>query len=129
MPQQGTIGRQTKLERIINQTKIGKLTTAQAIDAIEKDGFVDVVPRFHTIGNDKHFAADKFYDVNFGKKIIIKNTLLQIAHESFDDLVSESEARWAMLEGSFKIRHSDYNFSLANSIREMYLRSYPKGNW
>jgi len=122
MPQQGTLGRQTKLERIIQQLEIGNITKTEAIDFVSKEGFVDVVPRFHNIGRDVDLAANKFYEVNFGKNIVFKDTLQQLAEEHFEQLVSESEARWAMLEGSFQIQHSNYNFSLSNSIREMYLK-------
>jgi len=122
MPQQGTLGRQTKLERIVQKLEIGNITESEAIDFVSKEGFVDVVPRFHTIGRDVDRAANRFYEVNFGRNIVFKDTLQQITEEHFEQLVSQSEARWAMLEGAFHIQHSNYNFSLSNSIREMYLK-------
>ena len=122
MPQQSTVGRQTKLERIIKQIEVGKITRTEAIDFIAKEGFVDVVPRFHTIGNDARIAANRFYDVDFGKSINIKDALFDIVESNFDDLLQEAKARWSLLEGAFLINHSEYNFALANSIREIYLK-------
>lgn len=122
MPQQSTVGRQTKLERIIKQIEVGNITRTEAIDFIAKEGFVDVVPRFHTIGNDARIAANRFYDVDFGKSINIKDALFDIVESNFDDLLQEAEARWSLLEGAFFINHSEYNFALANSIREIYLK-------
>ena len=122
MPQQGIMGRQTKLERIIKQLRVGRLALSEAVDMVAKDGFVDVVPRFHNIiGTSASLAADKFYEVEFGSHLIIKDALLGIANEDFDNLVAGSEARWGMLEGSFHVRHSNHDIALANSIREMYL--------
>ena len=75
MPQQGTLGRQTKLERIVQQIEIGNITDAEAVDFVAREGFTDVVPRFHTIGRDADLAANRFYEVNFGKNIVFKDTL------------------------------------------------------
>ena len=120
MPQQGTLGRQTKLERIVQQIEIGNITEAEAVDFVAREGFTDVVPRFHTIGRDADLAANRFYEVNFGKNIVFKDTLQHLAEKHYEQLVSESEARWAMLEGASNST-LNYNFVI-NSIREMYLK-------
>ena len=52
MPQQGTPGRITKLEKTVAQLNTGKLARSDAISIIANEGFNDVVPRFHTIGRD-----------------------------------------------------------------------------
>ena len=122
MPQQSTVGRQTKLERIVKQVEVNNLSRSNAIDFVAKEGFVDVVPRFHTIGNDAKIAASRFYEADFGKSINIKDALFEIVESNFDDLLQEAEARWSLLEGAFLINHSNYNFALANSIREIYLK-------
>jgi 5-methylcytosine-specific restriction endonuclease McrA len=122
MPQQSTVGRQTKLERIVKQVEVGNLNKSSAIDFVAKEGFVDVVPRFHTIGNDARLAVNRFYEADFGKKIKIKDALFKIVDTNFSELFEEAEARWSLLEGAFLINHSNYNFALSNSIREVYLK-------
>ena len=69
MPQQTNAGRRTKLERIVQQIEIGALSFDEACHAVGKDGFTDVVPRFHNIGADSNFASNYFYETDFGKKL------------------------------------------------------------
>lgn len=121
MPQQTNAGRRTKLERIVHQLEIGDLSFSKARDLVGKDGFVDVVPRFHNIGSDSEFAASYFYECEFGKKLVLKDTILNIANQKFSSLIEETQARWSLLEGAFAINHKDYDFELANDIREIYL--------
>lgn len=94
----------------------------EACHAVGKDGFTDVVPRFHNIGADSNFASNYFYETDFGKKLILKNSLLSITDDNFSELLEETESRWSLLEGAFAINHKDYDFQLANDIREIYLK-------
>ena len=123
MPQQSTLGRQTKIERLIKRLDLGDISKAQAIDIVARNGFVDVVPRFHTIGNDPNLLANRFYEAEFGKEIILKDSLCQLGEAHFNELASDAEARWSMLEGAFEINHTNFDLSLANDIREFYLKS------
>ena len=50
MPQQSNPGRKTKLERIIDEQKVNLIDEGQAIWKVANEGFNDVVPRFHTVG-------------------------------------------------------------------------------
>lgn len=123
MPQQTNSGRQTKLERLIQQLNLGNITFSQACDAVAHEGFTDVVPRFHNIGTNKSFAQSYFYEFEYGKKLKIKDTLFEIVANDYSALLEETNARWSLLEGAFAINHKNYNFTLANDIREIYLKN------
>ena len=122
MPQQSNPGRKTKLERIIDEQKVNLIDEGQAIWKVANEGFNDVVPRFHTVGQLSDFANDYFYEIDFGRRLILKDSMLDISKNHFDELNEEIEARWSLLEGAFKINHSNENLSLANNIRETYLK-------
>lgn len=116
-PQQSILGRLTKMERIVADLKRGTLTKAEALLRVADEAFVDVIPRFHTIGRDSDFAKNHFYHTDFGKKLTITDELLLLSNtETLDQEVS---ARWSLLEGAFEINQS--NYALANDIREIYL--------
>ena len=123
MPQQATSGRLTKMERIVSQLNLEKITYDQAIDLVATEGFNDVVPRFQTIGTDKTLVGNTFYDIEFGKRLIIKDTLLEIATNKPIEYLDEIDARWGLLEGAFSINQSTESLTLANDIRETFLRS------
>lgn len=53
MPQMGTRGRRTVLERIVQEEKSGLISRPQAIEKVCIEGLNDVVPRFQTIGATK----------------------------------------------------------------------------
>jgi hypothetical protein len=121
-PQQATPGRLTKLERIVQDEISGRLTRAQAIERVGLEGFNDVVPRFHTIGQDPNIAKDRFYDTNFGNSLELKDSILRLGETDFDELIDELDARWCLLEGAFSITHTHEKYKLANDIREIYLQ-------
>lgn len=120
MPQQGNPHRLTKMERIVKEFQIGSITRFEAVQRVSETAFVDVVPRFQTIGADKRIVADYFYEIDEGNKLIIKDTLLALHIEQVDTLEEEITARWSLLEGAFSINQTD--FKLANDIRDIYLR-------
>jgi 3-dehydroquinate dehydratase len=122
MPQQATLGRQTKLERIVAQLKLEKINRDQAIEFVASEGFNDVVPRFQTIGTDKQIANEAFYEIQFGKRLIIKDALLDLSQIHTEEHIDEINARWGLLEGAFAINQSAQNLTLANDIRETFLR-------
>ena len=64
-----------KLERIVQKLELGTLSFSEACDAVGKDGFTDVVPRFHNIGTDGNFASNYFYEWDFGKRLTLKDSL------------------------------------------------------
>lgn len=123
MPQQNRPGRISKLEKTISKLKISSISRTDAVSLVAAEGFEDVVPRFHTIGRDKKFAENYFYEFDYGKSLHLKDSILQLATSEFDELISEVDARWSLLEGAFEIAHSQINLTLANDIRETYLES------
>jgi hypothetical protein len=120
-PQQSIPTRRTVMENIVNQIGVGSLNYENAIEQVGRNAFNDVIERFHTIGNDKNLCKDRFYTFNFGKELILKPDLMQIVSIEKQNLHSELDARWSLLEGAFTINISDYK--LANNIRSMYLQN------
>ena len=121
-PQQATLGRMTKMERIVGSLKNGSVSYEDAIGLVAKEGFSDVVPRFQTIGNNTNLVGKTFYEFDFGKSLSITDNLLGIAADDSDSLIGELEARWGLLEGAFSINQSAEKLVLANDIRETFLR-------
>lgn len=120
MPQQGNPNRLTKMERIVKEYQLGVLTESEAIQKVGDTAFEDVVPRFQTIGTDKSIVANYFYDIEQGKRLVLKDSLLDLSKNQINTLESEIAARWGLLEGAFSINQS--SFELANDIREIYLK-------
>lgn len=118
-PQQSNPTRLTKMERICAELAAGKIDRATAIVRVGDEAFTDVIPRFHTIGRNTEFAREQFYEIEFGKKLTLKDDLLLL--DSVDALEGEVDARWGLLEGAFVISQSD--FELANDIRSIYIES------
>ncbi len=119
MPQQNNSNRLTVMERVVKSLKLGSITQTEAIEKVSTDGLKNVVPRFQTIGRDKKIAHEYFYKIDYGKKIILKDSLLAFNNEDHKELHDELMARWSLLEGVFSITIN--NFKLANDIREVYL--------
>lgn len=120
MPQQSNPARLTVMERIIADMRLGKLNRSQAVEQVSLRGFVDVVPRFQTIGRNKDLIGSHFYEISFGKHLNLKDSLLGFGADLIGDLEQEVTARWSLLEGAFSISQSQ--FELANDIREVYLK-------
>lgn len=90
------------------------------MDNVAEKAFVDVFPRFQTIGTNKQIVNKHFYDFDFGKSITLKNSLLGFDEPTLQELDNEANARWALLEGAFSINQTQ--FELANDVREVYLQ-------
>lgn len=119
MPQLSNPKRLTVMERILKRVDRGLITETQAIEEVGKDAFNDVIKRFHSIGRDKDFAKDKFYEFNHGNNLIIKDSVFLIAQNMPNELFDEINARWSLLESAFLMKRD--SFSLENDIREIYL--------
>jgi hypothetical protein len=120
MPQQGNPHRLTVIERICSEYNLGKITKEQAVNKVADKAFVDVIPRFQTIGTNKLIVKQHFYEFDFGKSLSLKDSLLSFEGKQQVELFSEVEARWSLLEGAFSINQSQ--FELANDVREIYLQ-------
>lgn len=118
-PQQSNPSRKTVLERIVTQLNLGVIDKEEAILRVSQEGLNDVVPRFQTIGNDTSLVSNRFYQFDHGKKLYLNDSLFKISETHRIELLDELEARWSLLEGSFKITQGD--FKLTNDIREIYL--------
>jgi hypothetical protein len=117
MPQGGLPSRRTKMERIVAEHRLGKLTKEQAIDTVGEEAFGDVIPRFHNLGKEQRLQG-KFYEIDFGKKLVLTDALFNLATD-LPSLQDEIDARWSLLEGAYSITAG--NFQLANDIRNIYL--------
>lgn len=120
MPQQANPNRLTKMERIVKEYQLDALTKNEAIQKVGDTAFEDVVPRFQTIGTDKNIVANYFYDIEYGRRLVLKDSLLSLSIDQMNTLDGEITARWGLLEGAFSINQS--SFELANDIREIYLK-------
>jgi len=120
MPQQGNPSRLTVMERVIKGVQCGGLSITDAVDTVGLKGLDNVIPRFQTIGTNKEIVSGRFYDFEYGKRLILKDALLAFTPEECSELREELIARWGLLEGAFSLTQKDY--ALANDIREIYLK-------
>lgn len=118
MPQQAIPSRQTVMERIVACLRSGRLSLEEAIQEVGDNAFGDVINRFDNLGSDESFKG-KFYQVDFGKKLILTDELHEIAVSDLVELEEELEARWSLLEGAFSIQQG--NYILSNDLRLTYL--------
>ncbi len=121
LPQQGIPGRRTVMETTVNRLTRGQINLDQAVDDVGTDGLRDVIPRFQTLGHDKSFIGNRFYEFQFGKELLIKDSLFSLTQARSIELEEEIEARWRLLEGSYAIAQEDW--ALQNNVREIYLQS------
>lgn len=121
MPQQGTPSRLTVLERIIKELEVSAISYDEAVRRVATDGLKNVIPRFQTIARHKDMVEGHFYEFDFGKRLILKDTLLSFDDEERDELRSELIARWGLLEGAFSMGMN--NSELSNDLRMIYLKS------
>jgi 5-methylcytosine-specific restriction endonuclease McrA len=117
MPQLGTPARQTKMEFIVNRFNLGLVDEAQAIDYVEKNAFVDVIPRFHTVNNQK--IPMDFYEYS-NEGLILKDDIFLLFETNAEfSLIEEVNSRWDLIEAAFQQKRS--NEKLANDVRRIYL--------
>ncbi len=119
MPQQGDATRRTVMERVVTELVAGRITAETAIKRVEERGLNNVVARFQNLGKNTSLFDQYFYEMDYGKKIILKDSLFGCAVNASAQMESELLARWSLLEGAFKIDID--NFGLANDVREIYL--------
>jgi hypothetical protein len=118
MPQQSNPARRTKMERIVADLQIGNLSLDQAVGETGLTAFEDVIHRFHNLGKDERFQG-AFYRTDFGRTLELTDALHAVSASSRVELEVELDARWALLEGAFTIRHESYE--LVNDLRLTYL--------
>jgi 5-methylcytosine-specific restriction endonuclease McrA len=98
-PQQSNPGRKTVLERVVEEGNAGTITEDQAITRVEKQGFNDVVPRFHTVNGAP--IGTRFYEAT-PSGLTLTDDLLELFTDRADPILgSEVESRWDLLEAAF----------------------------
>jgi 5-methylcytosine-specific restriction endonuclease McrA len=121
MPQQSNPSRRTKMERIVAELQVDKLSLDQAVNEVGRTAFEDVINRFHNLGDDTSFQ-DKFYRTTFGHALELTDELHAVAASGRRELEEELNARWSLLEGAFTMSHERHeHYELANDLRLTYL--------
>ena len=118
MPQQANPSRRTFMERAVRKLDLGSTDIDETIFNVGKEGFNDVISRFHNIAKFTDFQG-KFYSYDFGKSITLTDNLHNVIEQHNKDIVDELDSRWALLEGAFTIKAD--NYELANEILDTYL--------
>jgi len=118
LPQQAIPTRQTEMEKIFNRYEVENISYDEAISEVGKKAFSDVINRFHNLGNYSDLQG-MFYEVDFGRKLILKNNLYTAIEKDIIELDQELDARWSLLEGAFLIKKN--NWEISNDLRKIYL--------
>ena len=99
LPQQTNPARKTLLERAVEAYQRGELTQTAAIERVEREGFSDVVPRFHTVNRDP--IPLRFYEAT-PKGLVLTDALLATVQGSIQEVLqAEAASRWDLLEAAF----------------------------
>jgi len=100
MPQLADPRKRCVVERVVYQLTASKISREQAVERIKNEAFVDVLPRFHTVGLEQ--VPGRFFEYDSEHL-----TLTPHAYEVLSDsdrrasLMKEVQARWAELEAKF----------------------------
>lgn len=99
LPQHSNPLRKTVLEHIVEAYRLGDLTETAAVEQVERQGFHDVVPRFHTVNGAP--VPLTFYEATPGGLILTDALLNLFASYSRSDLQTEVTSRWDLVEAAF----------------------------
>jgi 5-methylcytosine-specific restriction endonuclease McrA len=86
LPQLSNPARKTVLERTVEAYHTGTLTESAAIEQVARQGFTDVVPRFHEATPTG---------------LVLTDNLLAVFRRTRPDLQAEVVSRWDLLEAAF----------------------------
>lgn len=99
-PQINVTGRRTLMERIVAGLSSGALQRHQAVEIVAREGFNDVVPRFHTL---PVVQLEKLFYVQDGYRLRIDDSLIGLAKSTAaPELQAELNSRWSLLETAFE---------------------------
>jgi 5-methylcytosine-specific restriction endonuclease McrA len=98
-PQQSNPARKTVLERTVEAYQAGQLTEAAAVEHVARQGFNDVLPRFHTVNSAP--VPLPFYEQTPAGLILTDALLSLFAPAPRPDLQAEVASRWDLLEAAF----------------------------
>lgn len=118
MPQMGSEGKRTVMERIIQKLNVNLIDYGQAVDEVSANAFQDVVPRFQRLGNRLEFQG-MFYEYDHGNSLTLTDAVHEINNDRRNELIAELDSRWGLLEGAFKVGHEAYQ--LNNDLRLIYI--------
>lgn len=125
MPQLFLPNRMTVMERYVNEFNLGKIDRNEAIDKVAQNAFGDVIPRFHTVNNEK--LPLSFYEFKENKMVLTDSVFKIFSEENSEQLENELLSRWDLLEAAFAIKRE--NIPLVNDIRKFYLeKGYSRKN-
>jgi len=103
-PQINVSGRRTLMERVVAGLSSGALQRHQAVEIVAREGFNDVVPRFHTLPAVQ--LEGSFY-VQDGYRLRIDDSLIRLAKSrAATGLRAELDSRWSLLETAFQPHYS-----------------------
>ena len=119
-PQQAIPMRQTVMERVVKKLQMGVIDKDEALSIVAQDGLSNVIPRFQSIAGDKEIVENKFYHFDFGKELILHDSVFSIVENNENEIIEELDARWGLLEGAFSI-HQEH-WELSNDIRDIYIK-------
>ncbi len=103
-PQLNVSGRKTLMERVVGGVSANVLQRNRAIEIVARDGFNDVVPRFHTLPVGQ--LGSPFYHQET-YRLILDDSLIALAKSSHcAELDSELDSRWSLLETAFEPNYS-----------------------
>lgn len=120
LPQKPNSSRITKVENIYFQF-IGTIDYNKAIELIGLEAFGDVTPRFQKNGTDKLIIGENFITLILKRSNISMTLFFKIVETDKLNIISEIDARWSLLEGTFKINKGDW--SLSNNLSEIFKAS------
>jgi hypothetical protein len=93
-------GRRTLMERVVAGLSAGTLEHHQAVEIVARQGFNDVIPRFHVLPTTQ--VQERFY-VEDGYRLRIDDSLIALARSpEAAGLGSELDTRWSLLETAFE---------------------------
>src|SRR5690625_5074610 len=71
----------------------GVISKDEAVAKVATRAFVDVVPRFQTIGSDKSIVAEHFYEPHMGQRLVLTDNLLSLTENQIKTLQDEIATR------------------------------------
>jgi hypothetical protein len=98
-PQQSNPDRKTVLERTVEAYRAGELTETAAVEQVARQGFQDVLPRFHTVNSAP--IPLPFYEQTSNGLVLTDVLLGLFAPAPRPDLQAEVASRWDLLEAAF----------------------------
>ncbi|MFD3165458.1 HNH endonuclease [Herpetosiphon sp. NSE202] len=118
LPQLSHPWRQAVMEQIVTRYTKDSITEVEAIDAVVRQAFDDVLPRFHTVGGQP--LPVTFYQ-STPHGIVLTDAIFHVPEKTDrQQLIEEIDGRWGLLESAFDQKRTQS--TLINDIRTFYLQ-------